>query len=121
MSKKQIFVVVLVAIVGALGIVVGYFASRFSQNPSTSAAEEQVLPGIPAFNQELGNDVPGSFPIEEIPPSGVKGDFNGDGAVSSADESLFMTKYQSKDASADLDGSGQVNTLDVAAFRQLLK
>ena len=37
------------------------------------------------------------------------------------DESLFMDKFQSKDIGADLDGSGQVNTLDIATFRNLVK
>ena len=101
---------------------VGYFASRFSQNPSTSAAGEQTFSGIPEFGDKFKQPTSkkqGSE-VDNIPSSAVKGDFNGDGAVTVDDESVFLIKYQSKDPSADLDGSGQVNTLDFAAFRQLV-
>ena len=95
MSKGQIFIIILIVIVGVGGIVVGYFAPRIWQNTSTSAAEVQEFPTIPEF--------------EDQPAS----------AETSSDDESFMTKFENKDPSADLDGSGQVNTLDLAKYRQL--
>ena len=92
MSKGQIFIIILV---GVGGIVVGYFAPRLGQNPSTSAAEVQTFPAIPVFEDQSLSDEP------------------------SSDDESFMTKFENKDPSADLDGSGQVNTLDLAKYRQL--
>lgn len=91
MSKSQVVVVLLVVIVGLAGIVFGYFASRFSQDPSTKAAEVASFVEIPTLETD----------------------------ETSSDETAFMIKFENKDPSADLDGSGQVNTLDLAKYRQL--
>lgn len=93
MSKGRIVVVLLVVIVGIAGVVVGYFASRFSQDPSTKAASFAEIPTLKT--DETSSD------------------------ETSSDETDFMTKFENKDPSADLDGSGQVNTLDLAKYRQL--
>jgi len=96
MSGRQIFIIILVVLVGVGGIAVGYFAPRIGQNPSTSAAESQTFPTIPVFEDQPASAEPASD-----------------------EDYLFMTKFENKDPSADLDGSGQVNTLDLAKYRQL--
>lgn len=43
-------------------------------------------------------------------------DFNGDGKVDNQDFVIFREKYAAKDPAADLDDSGEVNSLDYNLF-----
>jgi len=106
-KRKQIIFGGLLVILLTGGLIAGLILTQKPQTAESEAAEEQSYPTLPGYK---------GAPQEKTP---LKGDFNGDGKVDAGDRSLFMIKFRAQDPGADLDNSGQVNTLDLTLFKQL--
>lgn len=106
--KTQLILIILLIILIVGGLVATFILNNNNQPNTLRSEASEGTPVISIAQPKL----PGGMPL--------KGDFNGDGAVDQNDESLFMLKYQAKDPSADLDGSGQVNSLDITTFKMLI-
>jgi hypothetical protein len=106
-STLKLFIGVFFLIIVLSGIAIGANLALKQQKTETSAASPQPITHLPAG--EAG------YPL----PITKKGDLNGDGKIDKLDESLFMLKFRARDKGADIDNSGQVNTLDLALFRNL--
>lgn len=113
LSRTQIILASLLIILIIAGLVVGLLLTR--QTQTTRSEAEEPFATVPPFEKDL---IGGGLPT--VPPAPLKGDCTGDGQVTQADESCFMQHYLAKESAADMDGSGQVNTLDLTIFRNLI-
>jgi hypothetical protein len=70
---------------------------------------------IGAFrDDERGQDSGAAYVFDVGPPCSA--DFNGDGSINTLDVVAFLNAWAAGDPSADFNGDGAVNTLDVLAF-----
>lgn len=113
LSRNQIILASLLVILIIAGLVIGLILTRQTQTARSEA--EEPFATIPPFAEDVTN---GGLPT--VPPAPQKGDCTGDGQVTQADESCFMQHYLAKDSEADMDGSGQVNSLDLTIFKNLI-
>lgn len=116
LSRNQIILASLLIILVIAGLVVGLILTRRSQTTRSEAAgTETPFATVPPFESGTAG---GGLP--KVPPAPLKGDCSGDGQVTQDDESCFMQHYLAKDSAADMDNSGQVNSLDLTIFRNLI-
>lgn len=95
---KKIFIITLLVIGTTLSILTGKFLARKQTLEIRSKAVQESSTKIPPW-----------------------ADFDKNGVVDEVDYQIFLQKFENQDLAADLDGSGQINSLDLNLFLKFKK